>query len=76
MAKADELLVSGQRRERIVSPPNRYMGPRMTQIHWNAERKVIKWGTETADRFVPAVLRFTDNAETALEELRITFRAL
>jgi hypothetical protein len=51
--------------------PNRYVGPRMTQIHWNAERKIIKWGTETADRFVPAVLRLTDNAETELEELRI-----
>jgi hypothetical protein len=43
----------------------------MTQIRWNAERKIIKWGTETADRFVRAVLRLTDNAETELEELRI-----
>jgi len=49
----------------------RYVGPRMTQIRWNAERKIIKWGTETADRFNPAVLRLTDNAETELEELRI-----
>ena len=38
---------------------------------WNAERKIIKWGTETPDRFVPAVLRLTDNAETELRELRI-----
>lgn len=43
----------------------------MPQIHWSAERRVIRWGTETADRFVPAVLRLTDNAETELEELRI-----
>ena len=43
----------------------------MTQIRWRAERQIIKWGTETADRFVPAVLRLTDNAETELEELRI-----
>ena len=52
-------------------PACRYVGPRMTQIRWNAERKIIKWGTETADRFVPSVLRLTDNAETELEELRI-----
>lgn len=39
--------------------PSRYVAPRMTQIYWNAERKVTKWGTETADRFVPAVLRLT-----------------
>lgn len=43
----------------------------MSQIRWNAERKIIKWGTETSDRFNPAVLRLTDNAETELEELRI-----